>query len=242
MIGCKDVSVQSGDSCLERVSFHIPRGSYGVLMGPTGCGKSTILETICGLRRPASGTVELDGVDVTQTSACDRGIGYVPQEAAVFPRMTVRDNLGFALRVRNVNRDAIYAKVESLATSLNIQHLLDRKGAVLSGGESQRVALGRALAAEPAVLLLDEPLSGMDEATRSRMVALLKNVHAKASATVLHVTHNLQEAIDLADTLLKFDNGRLVDVSAPEESGEKNLPSELPHCRPSTPPRQATAG
>lgn len=181
-------------------------------MGPTGCGKSTLLETICGLRRPSAGSIILDGDDVTHSPIGARGIGYVPQDGAIFPRMSVRDNLAFALRIQKRSRRHMDSQTSELADRLRIAHLLPRQAVGLSGGESQRVALGRALASEPKVLLLDEPLSALDDESHNEMVQLLHQVHAETGVTVLHVTHRLQDARDLATTHLQFMDGKIVSL------------------------------
>lgn len=194
---------------LRDVSFDVPTGRYGVLMGKTGSGKTTILEAICGLRRISSGRILLRGRDVTREKAANRGVGYVPQDLALFSTMTVREHLGFALSVRGSPGETIEARIGELAEILGIEPLLGRKPQGLSGGEAQRVALGRALAAWPSVLCLDEPLSALDEATREELVGLLKRIPEQTGVTVLHVTHNRTEAGFLADRLLVLQDGRV---------------------------------
>jgi len=218
MIACENLTVQVGDFRLEQITFCVPAGAYGVLMGPTGCGKSTLLETICGLRRPESGAVKLDGTEVTNTRIGVRGIGYVPQDGAIFSRMTVRENLAFALRLQNKSRQQVELQTDELAERLRIAHLLPRKATRLSGGEAQRVALGRALASQPRVLLLDEPLSALDDESHREMVQLLKQVHAESGVTVLHVTHSLQDAVNLASTRLQFRAGAIESLATREAS------------------------
>jgi molybdate/tungstate transport system ATP-binding protein len=178
-----------------------------VLMGKTGEGKTTILEAICGLRSVSSGRILLQGMDVTQLHPADRGVGYVPQDLALFPTLTVREHLSFALRVRRAAEQTTTSRVIEFADLLGIGHLLDRLPPGLSGGESQRVALGRALAFHPQVLLLDEPLSALDEETRHEMYDLLKRVQGQTGVTTLHVTHSKAEARALGQRLLVLDAG-----------------------------------
>jgi ABC-type sugar transport system ATPase subunit len=209
MIRLEDVSLRAGVFSVSGVSLEVPTGEYGVLMGQTGSGKTTLLEAICGLRRLHTGRITLAGRDVTRLSAAERGIGYVPQDRALFATMTVRQQLAFALTIRKWRRADIDQRVSELATRLGIQHLLNRGVANLSGGESQRIALGRALAHRPPVLLLDEPLSALDEETRTQMTDLLRSVQRETGVTVLHVTHSPAEARRLAQQLFTFESGTL---------------------------------
>ncbi len=176
-------------------------------MGKTGSGKTTILEAVCGLRPARSGRVLLLGRDVTRLEPADRGVGYVPQDLALFPTLNVRDNLAFAPEVRGWGREEIAARVGELAELLGLGRLLDRRPQGLSGGEAQRVALGRALAFRPRVLLLDEPLSALDDETRAEMYTLLRSVQRQTGVTTLHVTHSLSEARALADRILLLKDG-----------------------------------
>ncbi|MBM3871536.1 MAG: ATP-binding cassette domain-containing protein, partial [Verrucomicrobia bacterium] len=176
MIRFDAVSWHAGAFRLDAVSFTVPAGSYGVLMGRTGCGKTTLLEILCGLRQPSGGRVFIGERDVTDLPPGERGIGYVPQDGAMFPTMSVREQIGFALMIRQRSAGEIAARVKELADHLGVVHLLDRRPQNLSGGERQRVALGRALAAKPSVLLLDEPLSALDEELRDDLAVLLKRL------------------------------------------------------------------
>lgn len=207
MIRLEDISIRAGIFKLEGISLHITAGQYGILMGPTGCGKTTLLEIICGLRRPDSGCVLINGNDVTRAKPAERGIGYIPQDGALFTHMTVRDQLGFALRVRGWSRDDEQARVAELAEQLGIAHLLDRKPVGLSGGEIQRVAMGRALAFRPNILCLDEPLSALDHETRLSMCDLLQDIRKQTGVSCVHVTHDLNEAARLADAVFRLEGG-----------------------------------
>jgi molybdate/tungstate transport system ATP-binding protein len=210
MIRVDGLSVRQEKFALNDVSLEVPTGRYGVLMGKTGCGKTSILEVVAGLRRPLAGRVFLGETDVTGLSPGDRGIGYVPQDRALFATMTVADHLAFALRVRGESRKAIDVRVAELADWLDIAKLLNRRPHGLSGGEAQRVALGRALSFRPRYLLLDEPLSSLDESTRGDMVALLARLRDDRQATVLHVTHSSSEAEQLGEVRYRLEAGTMV--------------------------------
>jgi len=209
MIEIENVTISSGPFVLAELSATISASDYAVLMGGTGQGKTTILEAICGLRPVASGRIRIAGEDVTRWKPADRSIGYVPQDLALFPMMTVREHLEFALRLRRASRAVLVARVDELADVLSIGPLLDRRIQGLSGGEAQRVALGRALSFRPRVLLLDEPLNALDESTRDRLCGLLRNIQKRDGLTTLHVTHSRSEARLLADKLLVLSEGNL---------------------------------
>jgi ABC-type sugar transport system ATPase subunit len=213
VIALEWVTVRSGGFSLRNVSFEIPAGGYGVLMGKTGSGKTTILEAICGLRRIDEGSIRLAGNEVTRLRPGDRGIGYVPQDRALFQTMTVRENLSFAPSILGWKAGEIEARVEELAALLRIAPLLGRPPAGLSGGEAQRVALGRALAARPKILLLDEPLSALDDETWEGMIDLLGEVRKATGVTTLHVTHRREEARRLADRVLILADGAVRGAS-----------------------------
>ena len=215
MIHLDNLAVRSGDFSLERISLSVPSGAYAVLMGKTGCGKTTLLEAVCGLRAVRAGRVVLCDRDVTRLRPADRGVGYVPQDLVLFPTLSVRDNLGFALHARRWPMGDIAARVEEVAELLGITPLLARLPLGLSGGESQRVALGRALAFRPRVLLLDEPLSALDEDTRADMVGLLRSVQRHTGVTALHITHSRTEATRLADRPFVFDRGSVREEVRP---------------------------
>lgn len=214
MIEVNELSIQQGRLSLENVSFSVPSSQYAVMMGKTGCGKTTLIEAICGLRRVASGVIRLYGNEVTHLAPAARQVGYVPQDAALFDTMSVYDHLAFSLRIRRERREAIQERVEELAELLDITSLLHRFPKRLSGGEKQRVALGRALAFRPRTLLLDEPLSALDEATRYDMYELLRRVKQHTDVTAIHVTHSTSEAVSLADVVLRIEDGDVTTMSS----------------------------
>ncbi len=223
MIDLRQISLRAGAFQLANVSFTIPSGAYAVLMGKTGSGKTTLLEAICGLRPVLSGTILLNQQDITRLPPASRGIGFVPQEAALFRHLTVADHLAFALHIRRWTPDAIHARTRLLAQSLQISHLLDRHPAGLSGGEAQRVALGRALSFQPDFLCLDEPLSALDDSTRDEIIAVLTSIHRDSGVTVLHITHNRHEADRLATLHLHLHNGA-VSALPPTPPGPPHTP------------------
>ncbi len=219
MIALDQIHVRLGSFTLNNVSLQVETGQYAVLMGKTGCGKSTLLEVICGLKPIQAGRIILLERDVSALRPAERGIGYVPQDLALFPSLSVREHLAFALEVRRWSTAQIRERVKELAALLSISHLLDRFPRGLSGGESQRVALGRALAARPPVLLLDEPLSALDDETRNEIIDLLRRVTRQTGVTTLHVTHSRSEARQLADRLFLLEQGIVRDITQrPEES------------------------
>lgn len=209
MIEFDQLSIRAGDFELADVNLCIPSGAYAVLMGRTGCGKTTLMEAICGLRHIQSGRIRLMGRDVTDMPPGRRGVGLVPQDAALFTTMSVAEHLGFALQVRRQPKRLIAARVKELADSLGITHLLERRPQGLSGGEKQRVAIGRALAVHPDILCLDEPFSALDEETHGDMLDLLRRIHKETGVTVLHITHNRSEADALASPLVVLRDGVL---------------------------------
>lgn len=209
MIAVENLSVRAGNFELRDINFEIASGMHGVLMGRTGSGKTTLLETICGLRAATSGRVLLTNRDATLELPAQRGIGYVPQDRALFQTMNVAENIGFALALRHWDDKSLDARVAELSQWLGIEHLLKRSPRGLSGGEAQRVALARALAMRPDVLVFDEPLSALDEEMREEICSLLKRVREHSSATILHVTHSSSEAARLADVIFELKNGRI---------------------------------
>lgn len=213
MISVNQLHLRQGDFELNDVSFEVPTGRFAALMGKTGSGKTSVLEAICGLRPIVSGSIRLCDRDVTNLRSSERGIGYVPQDGVLFENMTVSEHLSFALRIRKWTSKQIDERVKDLGGLLEISHLLERTPRGLSGGEVQRVSLGRALSFQPSVLLLDEPLSALDDETRDQMYDVIHRVREHASVTALHITHNRSEANALSDLQLVLRNGQ---VETPE--------------------------
>ncbi len=209
----ENVTIHAGDFRLERASLNVPAGAYAMLMGQTGCGKTSLLEAIAGLKPIVSGTIRLGNTDVTQFKPAARQIGYVPQDGALFTTMNVRQHLAFALAIRSVHAAELQSRVEELAELLKIERLLERQIQGLSGGERQRVAIGRALSFRPQTLLLDEPLSALDEETRQQMYELLARVTEHEHVTTLHVTHNREEAERLGDCVFVVRDGKVSRTS-----------------------------
>ena len=209
MISLRHITVQAGGFQLRDLSMEIPTGSHTALMGRTGSGKTTLLEGICGLRSIRSGSIWIGDREVTNLPPGQRGIGLVPQDGALFDHLTVRQHLEFALEVRGWVPERRKTRSRELAEWLSLTPLLDRLPAGMSGGERQRVALGRALAFHPPVLCLDEPLSALDDQTRGEIVAVLTEIRNRTGITILHITHNRSEAERLADRILHLRDGRL---------------------------------
>lgn len=209
MIAVEHLSLRQGNFRLADVSFQVEPGQYAMLMGRTGTGKTSLLEAICGLRPITAGVVRLGSRNVTSLAPAARGVGYVPQDGALFDSLTVAEQLGFALEIRGAPSREVRMRVEELSDLLEIRHLLSRYPEHLSGGETQRVALGRALAHRPRVLLLDEPLSALDQPTRLHMYQLLNRVRQEFQLTAVHVTHNDAEAAVLGDVILRLDQGQV---------------------------------
>lgn len=198
------------------VSFDVEDGDYFVLLGPSGVGKTVLLELIAGLTLPDEGSITLDGRDITRERIHRRGMGLVYQDQALFPHMTVHQNIAFGLRPKKMRPAALRERVEELAADVSVSDLLHRYPGTLSGGESQRVALARTLATDPKCLLLDEPLSSMDAQSRSELQALLRSLH-RDGHTVIHVTHENKEAMALASRVGIMENGTVTQVGTPDE-------------------------
>ena len=217
MIELQKVTVRAGAFILKEVSLKAEEGEYAALMGPTGSGKTTLLEAAAGLRPVVSGRILIGGEDATRLKPSEREIGYVPQDGALFSTMTVAEHLSFPLRIRRVARAEIERRTDELTELLDLRELLKRRPRGLSGGEKQRTALGRALSFRPKALLLDEPLSALDEESRERMYNVLKRVQETERTSALHVTHSRSEASALADRVFLLKEGRAAELE--RESG-----------------------
>jgi sulfate/thiosulfate transport system ATP-binding protein len=222
MIAATGISKTYGDfTALHDVSLDVPAGSLTALLGPSGSGKSTLLRVIAGLEQPDIGTVEIEGQDVTGVAPQRRGIGFVFQHYAAFKHMTVRDNVAFGLKVRKRPADEIRARVDEL---LELVHLSGWAGSYpgnLSGGQRQRMALARALAVEPRVLLLDEPFGALDARVREELRAWLRRLHDDLQVTTVFVTHDQREAMEVADQVVVLNEGRIEQVGTPVDVYDK---------------------
>jgi len=204
MLTVQQLSVQAGSFLLNQVSFTIPTGTSTTLMGSSGSGKTTLMEALCGLRHIVSGKILLNERDITHLRPGERGIALVPQDNVLFPHLTVRQHLAFAPQIQGWKSKKIKQRTEELAEQLGIPHLLDRTPENLSGGEAKRIALGRAIAVRPALLCLDEALTGLDDTTYGEILDLLQNTVTQNNLTVLHITHNLKEAQALSENILQL--------------------------------------
>jgi ABC-type sugar transport system ATPase subunit len=200
---------------IKGLDLSIADGEFVVFVGPSGCGKSTTLRMIAGLEDVTSGRIALKGRDVTRTRPADRGIAMVFQSYALFPHMTVADNIGFGLQLQRQDRAAITARVTEVAETLQLTPLLARYPRELSGGQRQRVAIGRAIIRKPQVFLFDEPLSNLDAALRVQMRLEIARLHQRLGATMVYVTHDQVEAMTLADRIVVFNDGRIEQVGTP---------------------------
>ncbi len=206
---------------LDDVSIDVPDGSLTALLGPSGSGKSTLLRLIAGLEQPDSGRVLLAGRDVTGLSVQERGIGFVFQHYAAFKHMTVRDNIAFGLTIRKVPKDQIRERVKELMRLVQLQGLAHRYPSQLSGGQRQRMALARALAAQPKVLLLDEPFGALDASVRKDLRTWLRELHDEVQVTTIFVTHDQEEAMDVAEQIVVMNEGRIEQVGDPRKLYEQ---------------------
>ena len=204
-------------TALDDVSVEIPSGSLTALLGPSGSGKSTLLRVIAGLERPDAGTVEIDGRDATTLPPQRRGVGFVFQHYAAFKHMTVRENVAFGLKVARRPRAEIRARVDELLELVQLPGLADRYPAQLSGGQRQRMALARSLAVQPSVLLLDEPFGALDARVRKELRAWLRHLHDEVHVTTVFVTHDQEEAMEVADRIVVMNHGRVEQVGGPRD-------------------------
>jgi multiple sugar transport system ATP-binding protein len=200
---------------IKGVDLTIEPGEFCVFVGPSGCGKSTLLRLISGLEEVTSGVIEIGGKDVTDAEPSARGIAMVFQNYALYPHLSVRDNIGFGLSLAKLPKAEIKAKVEAAAAALKLTDYLDRKPKALSGGQRQRVAIGRAIVRDPKVFLFDEPLSNLDAALRAQMRIELSDLHRKLGATMIYVTHDQVEAMTMADKIVVLNGGRVEQVGSP---------------------------
>ncbi len=212
MIRIDNLHLIAGTFSLKGVTLNVPDGEYAVLMGDTGSGKTTLIEAVCGLRPIVSGRITVGDKRVDHLDPAARGIGYVPQDGALFSAMTVREQIELPLRVRHVSRADRTRRVEAVSKMVGVTRLLRRLPGRLSGGERQRVALARAIVFEPNVVCLDEPFCALDEAAREGMYEVIAAVRARSPLTALHVTHNREEAERLASVRLVLEGGSLREL------------------------------
>ena len=217
MIEIKNLYVDLKDFKLQDINLSISEGEYFIILGPTGAGKTVLLESIAGLYPIKSGEIRLRGKEVTRLEPEKRGISIVYQDHALFPHLSVKDNIIFGLKLRKQPKPGIEAALDWIAELLGISHLLNRKPDTLSGGEQQKVALARALSIKPEVLLLDEPLSALDPETREGIQKELRQLHNHLKITTIHVTHDFEEAIALGDHIAVLGEGGIKQVGTPEQ-------------------------
>ena len=216
MIHINNLNLRLGQFCLREINLTINEGEYMALLGPTGAGKSVLVECILGIQRPETGRIIIGEQDITPLYPEERNIGYVPQDYMLFPNMTVEQNLVYGLKARRRPVEEIRNKAEEMLALLNIHSLRTRLPLNLSGGERQRVALGRALITNPKILLLDEPLSALEENLRYELSSELRRIHGEIGGTFLHVCHNLEEAASVGDRWAIMRDGRIEQVETPD--------------------------
>jgi molybdopterin-binding protein len=217
MIELKNLSVDLGEFVLNDISLNIEEGEYFIVLGPTGAGKTVLLESIAGLHPIKSGEIWLRGKEATRVEPEKRGVSIVYQDHVLFPHLSVKDNIIFGLRMHKVHADERKDRLKWVAELLGITNLLHRRPDTLSGGEKQKVALGRAIVTRPELLLVDEPLSALDPETRESVQQELRQLHRALGITILHVTHDFEEAIALGNRIAVIGEGRLMQVGTPEE-------------------------
>jgi ABC-type Fe3+/spermidine/putrescine transport system ATPase subunit len=217
VIKIENLQVELGKFRLRDINLTVADGEYCIILGPTGAGKTILLESLAGLNPLKKGRIWLDGRDITAAQPEKRGISIVYQDHALFPHLSVRDNILYGLKLRRASADEIRNTLDWLTGLLGISHLLPRKPDTLSGGERQKVALARALSTRPVVLLLDEPLSALDQETREGIQEELRMLHDSLKNTVIHVTHDFEEAMALGTRIAVIGEGRLMQVGTPEQ-------------------------
>ena len=216
MLQIKNTSFRAGDFTVNDINLTVASKEYFVLMGPTGSGKSLLVKAICGIIPIQNGSIHIDGKDVTNLEPRRRQVGYVPQNSSLFPHLSVEGNILFPLKIRKVSKKDALKKTAPIIDALNISSLLERSTLNLSGGEQQKVALARALSFNPNLLILDEPVSALDEPTRCEICGLLKTIQQDFSITTIHVCHNLEEARIVSDRLAIFSQGSIAQTDTLE--------------------------
>jgi ABC-type sugar transport system ATPase subunit len=217
MVQFKNVEFTIGTFSLHDINFNIEEGEYFVILGPSGNGKTQLLKLLAGLNKAKSGEIWIDGTRRDHLPPEQRDIGYVFQDQVLFPHMNVYDNIAFSLNVKRLEKSKIKEKIENMADILGISYMLDRSPVNLSGGEKQRVALARAMVMGPKVLIMDEPYAALDRNLQERLTLEAKELHQQLHQTTIHVTHNQEEAITLADRLCILENGRIKMIDTPDK-------------------------
>ena len=218
MIEIKDVVVSyEGFGAVKGVSFSVSDGEFFTLLGPSGCGKTTTLRAISGFEKVASGKILLDGKDISPLAPEEREIGYVFQNYALFPSMTVFDNIAFGLSIRHVKKAEIRERVTKIAELIGITEHLEKKISQISGGQQQRVAIARALILNPKILLMDEPLSNLDAKLRVSMRSEIRRIQKELGIVAIYVTHDQEEAMSISDKIAVFNNGLIEQIGTPQE-------------------------
>ena len=219
MIKLSDIVVKFGDfEALHNINVHVKEGEFFTFLGPSGCGKTTTLRTITGFIEPVGGTVSMQGRDITHVPIEKRNIGIVFQSYALFPTMTVRDNIAFGLKIKKMSKDVIRQKVDDIAKKVDLtEEQLAKAVSQLSGGQQQRVAIARALVTEPAIICMDEPLSNLDAKSRVQLRNELKRMQKDFGITTIYVTHDQEEALILSDRIAVFNKGYIEQIGTPNE-------------------------
>jgi len=213
----ENVSLTLGDFQIKSLSLHIENPEYWIIIGPSGAGKTILLEMIAGIHRPTTGRILSEGVDITHDQPKDRNIAMMYQDLMLFPHMTVRENILFSVKIRKTYNGETEGEIAKLVNILGISHLMDRNPATLSGGEAQRIALARALIQKPRLLLLDEPLSALDSMTRERLRQEIRKIHQHLKIPIIHITHHFEDVYALAEKVAIMQDGTIVQTGRPED-------------------------